>query len=86
MTVSTFSLDDSESSPKSGGNPFRVLFIVTLAVFWVLWFSLFVHATTSEIELPNSILVKNKEIALKDLKNPLRADAGNLKKLVREGG
>lgn len=86
MMVSPFSLDDNGSPPKSGGNPFRPMFIATLAIFSVLLFSPFVLAATTEIEMPSSILIKNKEIVLKDLKNPLRADAGNLKKLVREGG
>lgn len=36
--------------------------------------------------MPDSITVKGKEIALKNLRNPLRADSANLKKLVREGG
>lgn len=88
MMVSTFSSDGNGSSRIPGGNPFsgRFLFIARWAISWVVLCSPSVLAATPEIITPDSILVKGKEIALNDLKNPLRFDAENLKKHLREGG
>ena len=36
--------------------------------------------------MPETITVRNQEVALKNLKNPLRQDQGNLTKYIREGG
>ena len=48
--------------------------------------SAFAVALPSTGDMPETITVRNQEVALKNLKNPLRQDQGNLTKYIREGG
>lgn len=76
---------DKDSSPRLPGIKRHGVSRIFALCFLVS--ALLAHsAFAMEADIPKSILVKGKEVFLKELKNPLRIDTGNLKKHIREGG
>jgi mono/diheme cytochrome c family protein len=60
-------------------------FFITCVLFFLPSWAL-AKALPSTTDMPESIMVRGKTVALKQLKNPLRQDPASLEKHIREGG
>lgn len=64
---------------------FRTAFFVTCVLLFIPSSAL-AEVLPSVVDMPETIWVQGKEVALKNLKNPLLKDQANLTKHIREGG